>query len=34
MALLGQLDGERECLRLPRLGKHRPVLVARQTGQR
>ena len=34
MSLLGELDGERERLRLPRLGKHRPAFVARQARQR
>src|SRR5262245_57338992 len=30
MPLLGKLDRERKCLRLPRLGKYRPFLLARQ----
>ena len=30
VALLAELDGEREGLRLPWLGKYRPALVARQ----
>ena len=30
LALLGELDGERERLRLPRFGEHRPALVTRQ----
>jgi hypothetical protein len=30
MPLLGELDGQRKRLRLPRLGKHRPAFVARQ----
>ena len=34
MPLLGELDRERERLRLPRLGKHRPAFVAGQTRQR
>ena len=29
MPLLGEFDGQRERLRLPRLGKHRASLVAR-----
>src|SRR5258708_38872676 len=34
MPLFGKLDGERERLGLPGLGKHGPALVARQTRQR
>src|SRR5262249_52774359 len=33
MPLLGKLDRERKRLRLPRLGKYRPILLARQARQ-
>jgi len=34
MPLCGKADGEREGLRLPRLGKDWPALIARETRQR
>ena len=34
MSLRGQPDGEREGLCLPRFGKDRPTLIARQAWQR
>ena len=34
MPLLGEFHGERKRLSLPRLGKHRPAVVARESRQR
>src|SRR5271165_7340040 len=34
MPLLRELDGERECLGLPGLGKHRPLCISRQVRRR